>query len=127
MYIIMIQTLTIISHMIVLTKNPTIKTYLLAKRIFFFVTDPEKVELRLNELKIWLKSNNVLIILFQMPFTMLKVVSGTFWLVYFLSLKESTCETRKIIFCFTSKALFVLEKIKFQNFRFSNFMTSSNA
>ena len=31
----------------------------------------------------------------------------------FLSLKESTCQTRKNIFYFTSKALFVLEKIKF--------------
>ena len=48
-------------------------------------------------------------------------------LVCFLSLKESTCETRKNVFYFTSKALFVLEKIKFQNFRYSSFMTSSNA
>ena len=31
----------------------------------------------------------------------------------FLSLKESTCETKKNVFYFTSKALFVLEKIKF--------------
>ena len=30
----------------------------LAKRILFFVTDPEKVELTLNELRIWLKNNN---------------------------------------------------------------------
>ena len=43
----------------------------------------------------------------------LKVVSATFLLVCFSSLKESTCETRKNVFCFTSKALFVLEKIKF--------------
>ena len=43
----------------------------------------------------------------------LKVVSATFLLVCFLSLNESTCETRKNIFYFTSKALFVLEKIKF--------------
>ena len=43
----------------------------------------------------------------------LKVVSATFSLVCFLSLKKSTCETRKNIFYFTSKALFVLEKIKF--------------
>ena len=57
----------------------------------------------------------------------LKVVSATFLLVCFLSLKESTCETRKNVFYFTSKALFVLEKIKFQYFRLSNFMTSSNA
>ena len=33
--------------------------------------------------------------------------------VCFLSLKESTCETRKNVFYFTSRALFVLEKIKF--------------
>ena len=31
----------------------------------------------------------------------------------YLSLSESTCETRKNVFCFTSKTLFVLEKIKF--------------
>ena len=30
----------------------------------------------------------------------------------FLGLKETFCETRKNIFCFTQKALFVLEKIK---------------
>ena len=39
----------------------------------------------------------------------LKVVSATFLLVCFVSLKESTCETRKNVFCFSSKALFVLE------------------
>ena len=43
----------------------------------------------------------------------LKVVSATFLPVCFLSLKESTCETRKNVFYFTSKALFVHEKIKF--------------
>ena len=57
----------------------------------------------------------------------LKVVSATFVLVCFLSLNESTFQTRKNVFYFTSKALFVLEKIKFQNSAFSNFMTSSNA
>ena len=31
----------------------------------------------------------------------------------FLSVKERTCETRKMLFCFTSKALFFIEKIKF--------------
>ena len=39
-----------------------------------------------------------------------KVVSTTFLLVCFLSLNESTCQTRKNAFYFTSKALFVLEK-----------------
>ena len=31
----------------------------------------------------------------------------------FLSLNKSTCQTRKNVFCFTSKALFVLKKTKF--------------
>ena len=43
----------------------------------------------------------------------LKVVSATFLLVCFVCLKESACETRKSGFYFTSKALFVLEIIKF--------------
>ena len=55
----------------------------------------------------------------------LKVVSTTFLLVYFLSLKESTCETRKNGFYFTSKALFVCDKMKFLNFRYLDFMMSS--
>ena len=59
--------------------------------------------------------------------TNLKVVSATFLVVCFSSLNESTCQTRKNVFYFTPKALFVLEKIKFQNFRFSNFMAPSNA
>ena len=42
----------------------------------------------------------------------LKVVFAKFFLVGFLRLKESTCETKKNVY-FTSKALFVLEKIKF--------------
>ena len=43
----------------------------------------------------------------------LKVVSATFLLVYLVSLQNSTCETREIIFYFISEALFVLEIIKF--------------
>ena len=43
----------------------------------------------------------------------LKVVSATFLLVCFSSLEESTYEIWKNIFYFTSKALFVLAKIKF--------------
>ena len=43
----------------------------------------------------------------------LKVVSALFLLVCFLGLKESTCETRKNVFYFTSNALFVLEIIRF--------------
>ena len=42
---------------------------------------------------------------------MSKAVSATFLLVYFACLKESTCETGKNVFYFTSKALFVLEII----------------
>ena len=57
----------------------------------------------------------------------LKVVSATFLLVCFLSLNKSTCKTRKNVFYFTSKALFVLKKIKFLNSAFLNFMPSSNA
>ena len=53
---------------------------------------------------------------------LLKVAFTTFLLVCFSSLTESFCETRKMFF--TSKALFVLEKIS-KNFRSSNFMTSS--
>ena len=40
-----------------------------------------------------------------------KDVFVTFLLVFFVSLKESTCETRKNVFHFTSKALFVLKII----------------
>ena len=36
----------------------------------------------------------------------LKVVSAIFLLVWFLSLNESTCQTRKNVFYFTSKALY---------------------
>ena len=45
--------------------------------------------------------------------SLLKVVSVTFLLVSFASLKENTCEKRKNGFYFTSKARFVLEIIKF--------------
>ena len=44
---------------------------------------------------------------------LLRVVSATFLLVCFLCLKKSTCETRKSVFYFTSKALFIFEVIKF--------------
>ena len=46
-------------------------------------------------------------------FGVFNVVSATFLRVCFLTLKESTCETKKTVFYFTSKALFVLEKAKF--------------
>ena len=46
-------------------------------------------------------------------FKALKVVSAAFLLVCFVCLKESTCETRKNVFYFTSKTLFVFEIIKF--------------
>ena len=54
----------------------------------------------------------------------LNLVSTRFLLNCFLSLKGSTCEIRKNVFYFTSKALFVLEIIKVSNFKYSNFMTS---
>ena len=43
----------------------------------------------------------------------LKVASTTILLVCLLCLKDSTCEIRKNVFNFTSKALLVLEIIKF--------------
>ena len=43
----------------------------------------------------------------------LKDVSATFLIVRLMSLKESTCETRKNVFDFTLKALFILERIQF--------------
>ena len=47
----------------------------------------------------------------------LKVVSATFLLVYFVCLKESTCETRGNVFHFSLKGLFVLEMLTFQVFK----------
>ena len=44
----------------------------------------------------------------------------------FLGLNESPCQIKKKNFYFTSKPLFVLEKIKYYNFTFSNSLTSSN-
>ena len=43
----------------------------------------------------------------------LKVASATFLLVCFVCLEKSTCETRKNVFYFTSKILFVLDIIKY--------------
>ena len=43
----------------------------------------------------------------------LKVVCATFLLVWLVCLTESICETKKNVFYFTSKALFVLEIMKF--------------
>ena len=45
----------------------------------------------------------------RLPLKGLKVVPATFLLDCFISLKESTCETKKSVFYFTSKALFVLD------------------
>ena len=44
----------------------------------------------------------------KITLTSLKVVSATVLLVCFLSLNKSTCQTRKNVFYFTSKALSVL-------------------
>ena len=46
-------------------------------------------------------------------FMYLKVVYATFLQVCFVCLKKSTCETMKNGVFFTSKAIFVLEIIKF--------------
>ena len=54
-------------------------------------------------------------------------MSALFLLVCFVCLKESTCERRKNYFYFTLKTLPILKIIKFQHFRYSNIMTSSNA
>ena len=45
--------------------------------------------------------------------TSLKDVSATFLLLCFVCLKESTCEPGKNVFHFTSKALFLLQIIKY--------------
>ena len=55
--------------------------------------------------------------IFLQWWSLLQAVSTTFLLVCFVSLKESTCETRKNVFYFTSKALFVLAIIKFHFFQ----------
>ena len=44
---------------------------------------------------------------------MLKVVSATFLLACFSSINERTCEIWKNVYYSTSKALLVLEEIKF--------------
>ena len=44
---------------------------------------------------------------------LLKVVSTTFSLIFFVYLKKSSLETKKNNFYFTLKTLFVLEIIKF--------------
>ena len=43
----------------------------------------------------------------------LKGVSSTFLIICFVCLKESFLETKKKVFYFTSKALFILEIMKF--------------
>ena len=57
--------------------------------------------------------NNTVFTVNNLHIISLKVVSATFLLVCFLSLNESTCQTKKKKIYFTSKALFVLKKIKF--------------
>ena len=54
----------------------------------------------------------IFVVKFEKQCLTLKVVSATFLLVYFVDLKESTLETRKNVFFFTLKALFVLEIIR---------------
>ena len=59
-----------------------------------------------------------------MQLSLLKFVPATFFLVCFAWLKESAFDTRTNVFHFISKALFVLEIIRFKFFRYSNVMTS---
>ena len=83
-------------------------------------TEPKKNQVRIFFL-VWtyipLKQSTSIVIVLNIDFYVrkkyLKVASATFLLVCFLSLNESTCQTRKNAFYFTSKTLFVLEKIKF--------------
>ena len=56
--------------------------------------------------------NSLVVYNFNVPF--LKVVSTTFLLVCFLFLKESTCETLKSAFYFTSKLFSFLRKSNFR-------------
>ena len=46
---------------------------------------------------------------------------------FLLGVNKTTCQIKKNVFYFTTKPPFVFDKIKFQNFTFSHFMTSSNA
>ena len=45
-------------------------------------------------------------------FIAVKVVSAAFLLACFLILNKNACQTRKYVFYFNSKALFVLEKVR---------------
>ena len=56
-----------------------------------------------------------------------KIMFATFLLHCFFSPKENACETRKNVFYFALKLLFVFVIMKFQLFKYSNVMTSSNA
>ena len=60
-------------------------------------------------------------IVFYLVYKHLKVVSVTFLLVCFVSLKESPCETRKMIFPLFRKLVLYLEQT---NFNFSDVKTS---
>ena len=60
-------------------------------------------------------NKNSCLSLFHINTYSLKVVSTTFLLVCFVCLKESTCEIRKNVFYFTSKALFILEISKYHD------------
>ena len=59
-------------------------------------------------------------------YKLLKVGSPLCLLVCLVCLKESTCETKKNVLVFTSKALFVFEIIIFSLFEYSKVVTSSN-
>ena len=75
----------------------------------------KKLTIKLKILLEKRKENSMKLILDKKQINLrnLKVVSATFLLVCFVSLKGSTFETRKNVFYLTSKALFVHEIIRF--------------
>ena len=77
--------------------------------MLFYDTHREKLQEQFSIQELVVKWNLLIIFLYKQ----LKVVSATLLLVCFVCLKQRTFETRKNVFYSTSKALFVLEIIKF--------------
>ena len=73
-------------------------------------TIPFKQWLFFTNIQVWCLALKAFV---KVTFLILKVVSTTFLVVSFVTLKESTCEARKNSFYFTSKDCFILEIIKF--------------
>ena len=77
----------------------------LGNRLFNFVETPIHKHFEKLAEKFWKLSSKT-----SMLESSLKVVSAIFLLVCFVCLKESTGETRKNVFYFTSKALYILAR-----------------